>query len=81
MTLARQFVKAEILEVVSGTFKLEITYGYYGLFTFTESFIYNTLNEAVNKLAVERCNGHLRITDHSGMNVVLGHATQERVAQ
>ena len=77
MTLARQFVKAEINELIANTWQLLITYSYYGLYQYSEAFIFTNMNEAVQKLAIERCGGALRITDANNVNVVIGIASSQ----
>ena len=67
MPLDKRFIKAEITTYNPDTHKLVITYSFYNLYTYTETFIYKTQNECLLKLAVERCkSGIIQIRDING---------------
>jgi len=75
--LSRQFVRAEITELLTNTWQLLISYSYYGLYTYNEAFVFQSMAAAVQKLAVERCGGQLRITDANNVNVLIGVASSQ----
>ena len=65
--LDKQFIRADITTYNPETHKLVITYSFYSLYTYTETFIYKSLNECLLKLAVERCkSGTLQIRNING---------------
>ena len=72
MTFDRRFLKADIQEVIPQAWILTITYSYYGLYDFSESFTLGSLNLAKDTLLRIRCSGdRLRITDHTNLNIVI----------
>jgi hypothetical protein len=52
--LARRYVKA-IIKELHGVWELRITYSYYSLYEYVDSFICRSLKEAKNRLILERC--------------------------
>jgi len=59
MSLARQFCRAEIKKV--GTcYYLKIYYTWYWVASFDETFVFESLVEAQDKLMSERCRGMLK---------------------
>jgi hypothetical protein len=69
MGMDRQFVSAAVLEQLPGVWSINITYSYYSLYGFTESFIESSLERALHKLLTERCGNRLRVIDKDGLNV------------
>ena len=67
--LARQFVRAKIVELLPDVWSTVITYSYYNLYTFTESNISTTKNGAMLWLLEARCEGRLGVVDINGVNV------------
>lgn len=70
--LSKQFISANITELIENSWHLVITYSYFSLYQYTEAFVYPKLEDAINKLAVERCGGALRITDCKSLNITIG---------
>ena len=60
--LEKQFIESSIRQI-GGSYKLEIVYKYYGLYLYTDVFCYKTLNEAKDKLILERCHQRIKIYD------------------
>lgn len=68
--LDARFLMADI-EEINTVWVLKITYSYYNLYSYTSVFILKTLDEAIKKLAVERCDERLTIKDKNGNEVKL----------
>lgn len=71
MTLARQFISADISEQFPSCWRLSIKYSYYGLYTFIETFMFSSLANAKNKLILERCGDRIRIVNKDNVNIIL----------
>ena len=70
--LAKQFVKAEIKELLPNCWSVIITYSYYGMYEYVESHVCNTLESALRWLLVQRCGSdRLRVVNAQGVNVNL----------
>lgn len=70
MPLDRKFISAEITEMAKGqAWICSITYSFYGLYEFTNTWVFNTQQECERKLLLERCNGFLTIKNKLG-NIV-----------
>jgi hypothetical protein len=70
MTLDKRFVKSEITETLVGVWEVKIEYSYYGMYSFTESHIENSIDKAIRWLLVQRCgDDKLRITNAEGLNI------------
>ena len=61
--LDRRYESAEIRQVADQTWVLKIMYSYYSLFSFTETFVVNSLQDAKDKLILERTHGKLVIVN------------------
>ena len=66
MTLARQFQASLIRQINDKTYQLVITYCYYYLYNYEETFIFDTLEKAKTKLLSERCNYKILFEDEQG---------------
>jgi hypothetical protein len=65
--LSHRFDSATILEISPQAFKLSVTYSYYGLYAYTDVWVYKSQIECVNRLLLERCSGgNLLITKANG---------------
>ena len=72
MPLARQFLNATISETMVNVWKVEVDYSYYGMYSFKETHIVNTLDKAIKWLLLQRCgNDRIRITNSQLLNVSL----------
>jgi hypothetical protein len=68
--LESKFLSAQINEIKdSSAWVLKITYSYYGLYTYTDVFVYSSQDACVKKLCLERCHGVVSIADKN--NVVI----------
>lgn len=54
MTLARSYVGSSINQVNDSSFVLSITFSWYGIWEFVETYTFSTLEEAKKKLILER---------------------------
>ena len=54
MALNKMFVRHKIIEVSKNCYQLVITYSYYWLYQFKESFCFTTLADAERRLLLER---------------------------
>ena len=66
MTLSRQFVGSVIRELNEKTYQLTITYCWYFLYNYDETYIFNTIEKAKTKLLTERSNYHIQFIDSTG---------------
>ncbi len=66
MPLEARFIDAEILEINPNAFKLSINYNYYGMYNFSNVYVYKTELECVYRLVLERCNNQLKISKTDG---------------
>jgi hypothetical protein len=64
--LSHRFDSAAILEISPTAFKLSIQYSYYGLYGYTDVFVYKSQIDCINKLVLERTGGNLVITKANG---------------
>jgi hypothetical protein len=64
MPLGRRFIEARI-EKIANSFVLTVTYNYYFLWDFNETFVFSERSAAVGKLLQLRCGNDLLI-DESG---------------
>lgn len=71
MPLDAKFIKAEITGVSANAWKLSIHYNYYGLYTYTDVFVYDTQQKAKDRLILERCQNKIKIIDNTGNNITL----------
>ena len=53
MPLARQFLKAQICESLPNVWEIKIEYSYYGMYSFTETHIENTIEKAIRYLLID----------------------------
>ena len=67
--MARQFIRAKIVELLPDVWSVVATYSYYNLYEFTESHIATTRNGAMLWLLEQRCEGRLSVVDIHGVNV------------
>jgi len=51
----KRFCRATITAVSEHTHKLEIVYSYWNLYEYSTTWVYPTLQDCINRLAVERC--------------------------
>jgi hypothetical protein len=64
MPLDKRFVSSRITQLSNGqAWELRITYSYYGLYNYDITHVYASLEEAKNKLIIERTAGHVVILD------------------
>ena len=69
--LEKRFVRANITGVNNTAWVLKITYNYYGLYDYNETFVYETLEACKTKLILERCHNQIQILDAQGKTVEL----------
>jgi hypothetical protein len=70
--LESKFILATINEIKdSSAWVLTITYSYYGLYTFTDVFVYSSQDACVKKLCIERCHGEVDITNKENVSVFI----------
>jgi hypothetical protein len=70
--LESKFLNAQINEIKdSSAWVLKITYSYYGLYTYTDVFVYSSQDSCVKKLCLERTHGILDITDKNNNKVFI----------
>ena len=62
MTLARQFIRARIVEVRSGVWELSITNQYYGLYQWVDHSVHESLEKAKDALIKHRCDDYLCVS-------------------
>jgi hypothetical protein len=62
---SKQFLKATI-EEKANCVVLTITYGYYFIMTFTETFVCDTVEQAKTRLLMERSRDHLVVIGKDG---------------
>ncbi len=65
MPLDRRFVDAKIEQQNTDTWVLTITYSFYTFYNFDDVRVFPTLEQAKNKLLIERC-PNLLIIDEAG---------------
>ena len=72
--LERAFQSAEIKQVNNSCYKLTIKYSYYGLYDYSDVFVYKTLQETKDRLIIERCHGHINIIgeNNTAIDIVCG---------
>lgn len=66
MVLSRQFISSTIEKINELSFKLTITYSWYGIWNFEEVFVYRTLEECKAKLIQVRVGHKLTFIDENG---------------
>ena len=72
MPLARQFLSANIKEMLPNVWEVRIEFSYYSLYVFTETHIENTVDKAIRWLLIQRCGAdRLRVVNTQGLNVNL----------
>jgi hypothetical protein len=71
MPWSRIFQKGEIKKINENAFSLKITWSWYGLMEFEESWVFNTLDEAKSKFLEIRGYGRLTALDENGTPVKL----------
>ena len=54
-TLESRFISAEIKEHVNGVWVLILEYSYYSIYSFKETYVCKSMQDAIYKLALERC--------------------------
>ena len=64
-----QFIKAVIAELTTGLFELTLFYTYWNLYNYEDTFTYKTLQEAKDKLLLERTRDQLHIILLSSSNI------------
>jgi hypothetical protein len=70
--LESKFILATINEIKdSSAWVLKITYSYYGLYTFTDVFVYSSQDACVRKLCMERCHGVVDIKNKENVSVFI----------
>tara|TARA_R110000851_G_scaffold103602_1_gene220823 strand:+ start:237 stop:467 length:231 start_codon:yes stop_codon:yes gene_type:complete len=68
--LEKRFLNATIDEIPNSTaWVLKVTYNYYGLYQYTDCFVYGTQDDCIKKLCLERC--HNLITIKNKTNIVI----------
>jgi hypothetical protein len=68
--LEKKFISAEIQEIKdSAAWMLKITYSYYGLYAYTDCFVYSSQDACIKKLCLERCHGVINITDKNNGSI------------
>jgi hypothetical protein len=68
--LEKKFISAEIQEIKDSTaWILKVTYSYYGLYTYTDCFVYASQDACIKKLCLERCHGVINITDKNNQSI------------
>ncbi len=71
MPLNKQFVSAKIVKKNDNAYVLEITYCWYYLMNYTETFVEGTMNEAKSRLLKERSHDHVVYIDIDGRDKTL----------
>ena len=70
MPLEARFIDAEISEMKTTTaWLLKINYSYYSLYSYTDCFVYGTMEQCIRKLSIERCKSGLKITNKQNAEV------------
>ena len=71
MPLEARFQNAEITEMkTTSAWLLKINYSYYNLYSYTDCFVFGTMEQCIRKLAIERCkSGELKITNKQNSEV------------
>ena len=68
--LDQRFEKASIQEMKTGTaWILKITYSYYGLYSYTDCFVYDSMEKCIRKLMLERCHNTIEIKNKNAAEV------------
>ena len=60
MTLDRRFQRAKITKIGTA-FELRVTYSYYSLYEYEEVSVHTSLQQAKDRLLIERCGSNLII--------------------
>lgn len=64
MTLDKRFISATISQLANGqAWELRINYSYYGLYEYDEVHVYQSLDDAKNRLLIERTGGRIVVLD------------------
>ena len=58
--LSRIYINSKITKV-GGSYKLDIQYSYYYIMNYNEVYVFQTLQEAKDKLIHERCHGRISV--------------------
>jgi hypothetical protein len=71
MPLEARFIDAEISEMkTTPAWLLKINYSYYNLYSYTDCFVFGTVDQCIRKLTIERCkSGKLKITNKQNAEV------------
>jgi hypothetical protein len=70
MPLEKRFLNSTINEIQNSTaWVLKINYNYYGLYQYTDCFVYGTQDACIKKLCLERCNNLIIITNKQNIEV------------
>ena len=69
--LEKRFLYASITGINQNAWVLKITYNFYGLYNYDETFTFGSIEEAKNKLILERCHNNIQILDAQGKTVSL----------
>ena len=70
MPLESRFLSATIDEITNSTaWMLKINYNYYGLYQYTDCFVYGSQDNCIKKLCLERCNKAITIKNKT--NIVI----------
>ncbi len=68
--LEKQFTKATIDEIRdSNAWMLKITYNYYGMYSYTDCFVYGSQDLCIKKLCLERCHGSIIIKNKLNVDI------------
>ena len=71
MVLEKRFISATIDGVSANAWKLTLTYTYYSLYTYSDVFVYDSLQKCKDRLVLERCNNKIEIKDPSNAIIKL----------
>jgi hypothetical protein len=68
--LEKKFLTASIRELDnSAAWVLKITYSYYGLYEYTDCFVYPSQDLCIKKLCLERCHGIVEIKNKTNVSI------------